>query len=50
MQAQAHYPDPTLADLSPSHSDGEHHHSSHLLYQGATLVAMLLFLVSFWSC
>jgi hypothetical protein len=47
MQAQAHYQDSTVA---ASHPGAEQHKASHLLYQGVTALAMLLFLFSFWSC
>ncbi len=47
---QAHYPDQTIAGMAPSHPDGEQHQEGHLLYQGTTVLAILLFLISFWSC
>lgn len=34
----------------PGSAPAEKHETSHLLYQGATLAAILLFLISFWSC
>jgi hypothetical protein len=32
------------------HADAQHSEVGHFLYQGATVVAILLFLISFWSC
>jgi hypothetical protein len=49
MQAQAHCPDPTLATVATS-PDAEQYKPGHLLYQCATVLAILLFLFSFWSC
>jgi hypothetical protein len=45
---QAHYTDQTLA--APAHTEAEEHTTNHFLYQGVTVVAILLFLISFWSC
>jgi hypothetical protein len=47
---QAHYPDQTLAGMAPSHPETEQHEAGHLVYQGTTVLAILLFLISFWSC
>jgi hypothetical protein len=45
---QAQFSDQSIAPaVSP---DAEAHKSSHLLYQGVTVLAILLFLISFWSC
>lgn len=45
---QAHYTEQTLA--APAHTEAEEHRTNHLLYQGVTVLAILLFLISFWSC
>ena len=44
--------DPTVAMLHGTSSDGpaDQLHSGNFLYQAATVLAILLFLVSFWSC
>lgn len=44
--------DATIAGLRASSSEGEKEPSrgGNLLYQGATILAILLFLISFWSC
>jgi len=36
--------------LTSVHSDEEHSRIGHALYQGATVLAILVFLISFWSC
>jgi len=43
----AHYPDAQVAAALAPDSDQK---LGHLLYQAATILVMLLFLVSFWSC
>jgi hypothetical protein len=50
LTMQAHYPDQTLPAMAPSHPDTEQHEAGHLVYQGTTILAILLFLISFWSC
>jgi hypothetical protein len=50
MQADAHYPEQTVASVASSGVDAERHPVGHFLYQGATVVAILVFLISFWSC
>jgi hypothetical protein len=50
MQAQAHCPEPIHAAAVPSHPDAGQHKVRHLIYQGATVLAIFLFLFSFWSC
>lgn len=45
---QAPYTDNTL--LSATHAEEEHTQIGHALYQGATVLAILAFLISFWSC
>jgi hypothetical protein len=45
---QAHYTEQTLA--TPAHAEAEEHTTNHFLYQSVTVVAILLFLISFWSC
>jgi hypothetical protein len=47
---QAHYTEQTLAAMAPSHPEAEQHEAGHLVYQGTTALAILLFLISFWSC
>ena len=32
------------------HADAQQSEVGHFLYQGATVAAILLFLISFWSC
>jgi hypothetical protein len=32
------------------HADTQQSEVGHFLYQGATVAAILLFLISFWSC
>jgi len=49
MHAQ-HYPDQPLAAMAPTHQDNDQHQPGHLIYQGTTVLAILLFLISFWSC
>jgi hypothetical protein len=41
-----------LPGLSPTASPKveNHHQMGHFVYQAATLTAILLFLISFWSC
>jgi hypothetical protein len=50
MQAQAHCPEPIHAATATLHPDSGQHKARHLIYQGATVLAILLFLFSFWSC
>jgi hypothetical protein len=45
---QAHSPDPSISTIPASHA--EESKAAHLLYQWAIVVAVLLFLISFWSC
>jgi hypothetical protein len=45
---QAHCSDQSVASLAAP-NEGEHK-AAHILYQSATVVAILLFLISFWSC
>jgi hypothetical protein len=43
----------TLTGIVPNHSGARTSDdctASHLIYQSATVVAILLFLISFWSC
>jgi len=49
---QAHCTDQTLPAIALAHSDTERRtqKTGNYLYQGATVLAILLFLVSFWSC
>jgi hypothetical protein len=45
---QAHCPEqPVLANALPSEAS---HKAGHALYQAAIVVAILVFLLSFWSC
>jgi hypothetical protein len=44
------YPDQTLPSMTPPQAEPAENRSGNLLYQVATIVAILLFLVSFWSC
>jgi hypothetical protein len=46
MQAQCSE-QPVLANALPSEAQ---HKAGHVLYQGAIVMAILLFLLSFWSC
>lgn len=50
MQAQCS--DQTLAAIVPKSVDDEARQAKtgNYLYQGATVLAILLFLISFWSC
>lgn len=41
-------PQTTMLASAPAAKGQEN--TSHLLYQAATVLAILLFLVSFWSC
>lgn len=44
------YPNQTAAPMAASHSEEdlqEQHHAGNLLYQAATILAILLFLISF---
>ncbi len=44
-------PDQALSALAPAPALGEaEQRMGHLLYQGAVVLAVLLFLISFWSC
>jgi hypothetical protein len=45
---QVHSPDPSISTIPASHP--EENKAAHLLYQWAIVVAVLLFLISFWSC
>jgi hypothetical protein len=45
MQAQC----PEQPLIMP-HADAQQSEVGHFLYQGATIAAILLFLISFWSC
>lgn len=47
---QAHYTDQTLAAMAPSHLNAEQHdelRAGNLLYQVATVLAILLLLINF---
>ena len=46
----AHCPDQPLVAMAPTQQDEKHHEPGHLVYQGTTVLAILLFLISFWSC
>ena len=46
---QAHSQDPSIGSMAPLQA-GDSHKAAHLLYQWATILAILLFLISFWSC
>jgi len=46
---RAHYTDQSAAALAPAYPEAEEK-AGQLLYQAATILVMLLFLVSFWSC
>jgi hypothetical protein len=51
MQAQCS--DQNVAAMAPSHAEVEPQEelsAGNSLYQAATVVAILLFLISFWSC
>ncbi|WP_263356324.1 hypothetical protein [Acidicapsa ligni] len=43
----AHYSEQPVTLTQPPYGE---HKAAHYLYQLATVVAILLFLVSFWSC
>jgi hypothetical protein len=47
---QAHCPEQPVAVLANAHPAENEHHAGHILYQGAIVVAILVFLLSFWSC
>lgn len=40
----------TDTSLLSAPAQEEHTQIGHTLYQGATVVAILVFLISFWSC
>jgi hypothetical protein len=46
----ANYSDQTLAPIAASPDEAEPTTTGGLVYQGATVLAILLFLISFWSC
>jgi hypothetical protein len=46
---QANCSDPTTVAMAPPHPEGEHQ-VAHFVYQSATVLAILLFLISFWGC
>ncbi len=48
MQAQCQ--DQALPTLASSSAEAEQLQMGHFAYQGATVLAILLFLISFWSC
>lgn len=49
---QAHCADQSLAAIGSAQPDAELRKlkTGNYLYQGATVLAILLFLISFWSC
>jgi preprotein translocase subunit SecG len=50
---QTPHTDQTLAAMGTSHDDAEQHaqlKTGNFLYQAAIILAVLLFLISFWSC
>jgi hypothetical protein len=44
----AHYPNQTLAGMAPTPQEETPHEPGHLVYQGTTVLAILLIIFSFW--
>jgi hypothetical protein len=41
---------PNTTLFSATHAEKDHKESGHALYQVVTVLAILAFLISFWSC
>jgi len=47
---QAHCPEQPVAILANAHPVESENQTGHILYQSGIVLAILVFLLSFWSC